>query len=77
MTMMWKLRIPLMLLVFGMISAMYQFFPFTQKLPWFLYLGLIGLIIWFLEKTEINEKKVHFSIGIVLISIGLFIDYVV
>jgi len=72
----WKLRIPLILFVFGMISAIYQFFPFTQKLPWFIYIGIIGIVIWFLEKTGINEKKMHFSIVVILIVIGLFSDYI-
>ncbi|UII57596.1 hypothetical protein LS684_09280 [Cytobacillus spongiae] len=77
----WKLRIPMMLFIFGLVSGIYQYFPnivfFKDNylLNSIQYLASIGITIYLLEKTEINEKKVHFLIGIGLIIAGLLIDY--
>jgi hypothetical protein len=77
----WKLRIPLMIFVFGFISGIHQYYPniiifqendFLRSVQ---YIGTLGIIIYLLEKTEINEKKIHFLVGIVLIFAGFVIDY--
>ena len=77
----WKLRIPLLLFVLGTISGLIQQFPeiFLVNTTYFIrsavFIGLIGIIFIFFEKTKINEKQVHFTIGIVLILLGIQIDY--
>lgn len=77
----WKLRIPLLLFVLGTISGITQKFPeeFPVNIPYFIrsaiFIGLIGIIFAIFEKTKVNEKKVHFSIGIGLIFLGGLIDY--
>lgn len=76
----WKLRIPLFLFVLGIISGLIQEFPeiflvnTTYLIRSAVFIGLIGIIFTIFEKTKINEKKVHFTVGIVLILIGIQID---
>ncbi len=75
----WKLRIPFILFVFGSTTGIFQFFTglfhFDNSL-WIsiVYIGINALIIWFLEVNGINEKRVHFSIGLLLIAAAIFID---
>jgi hypothetical protein len=77
----WKLRIPLYLFVLGTISGLVQKFPqmFLVNTSYFIrsavFIGLIGIIFTILEKTKINEKKIHFTVGICLIFLGVLIDY--
>ncbi|QKE72040.1 hypothetical protein HPK19_04160 [Arthrobacter citreus] len=77
----WKLRIPLFLFVLGTISGLVQKFPeiFLVNTSYFIrsavFIGLIGIIFTIFEKTKINEKRVHFTIGIILIFLGILIDY--
>jgi len=77
----WKLRIPLFLFVLGTISGLIQQFPefFLVNTTYFIrsavFIGLIGIIFIIFEKTRINEKQVHFTIGIVLILLGVQIDF--
>ena len=77
----WKLRIPLLLGVIGVISGFVQKLPnfFLMNTSYFIksaiFIGLIGIIFTVLEKTNINEKKVHFLIGIGLIFFGIIFDY--
>jgi arginine exporter protein ArgO len=77
----WKLRIPMMILVFGFISGIYQLYPnitiFQDNniLRSIQYFGTLGIIIYLLEKTEVNEKKVHYLIGIAIIIVGFLFDY--
>jgi len=77
----WKLRIPLLLFVLGTISGLIQQFPefFLVNTTYFIrsavFIGLIGIIFIIFEKTRINEKQVHFTIGIVLILLGVQIDF--
>ncbi|MBM7661089.1 hypothetical protein JOC85_001861 [Bacillus mesophilus] len=77
----WKLRIPMMLFIFGLVSGIYQYNPniiiFKESyiLNSLQYLASIGIPIYLCEKTGLNEKRVHFSIGIILIILGLLIDY--
>ncbi|WP_328820959.1 hypothetical protein [Peribacillus faecalis] len=76
-----KLRIPLLLFVLGTISGITQKYPkeLLLNIPYFItsttFIGLIGIIFAILKKTKINEKKIHFSIGIGLIFLGGLIDY--
>lgn len=77
----WKLRIPLMLFVFGAISGLFQKFSeifladTSNLLKIIIFIGLIGMMIAILEKTEINEKKISFTAGIGLIFLAVLIDY--
>jgi len=77
----WKLRIPLFLFVLGTISGLIQQFPeiFLVNTTYFIrsavFICLIGIIFFIFEKTKINEKQVHFTIGIVLILLGIQIDF--
>lgn len=77
----WKLRIPLFLFVLGIISGLIQEFPeiFLVNTSYFIrsavFIGLIVLIFTIFEKTKINEKKVHFTLGVVLILLGIQIDF--
>ncbi|SFG20308.1 hypothetical protein [Sporolactobacillus nakayamae] len=76
----WKLRIPLFLFVIGIVSGLHQKFPelFLVHTNYFIrsavFIGLIGIIFTILERTRINEKKVHFIIGILLICTGYAFD---
>jgi hypothetical protein len=77
----WKLRVPLFLFVLGTISGLVQKYPeiFLVNTSYFIrstvFIGLVGIIFTILEKTKINEKKIHFTIGIGLIFLGVLIDY--
>jgi hypothetical protein len=77
----WKLRIPLFLFILGTISGLVQKFPeiFLANTSYFIrstvFIGLIGIIFTVFEKTKINEKKIHFTVGIGLIFLGVLIDY--
>jgi hypothetical protein len=77
----WKARIPLFLLTLGSMSGLAQWFPelFLAHAGYSIhstfFLGVIGAIVMILEKTKINEKKIHFSLGISLILLGFVLDY--
>jgi hypothetical protein len=77
----WKLRIPMMLFIFGMVSGIYQYYPnimlFQENylLHSVQFLASIGIPIYILEKTQINEEQVNFLFGILLIFSGVLIDY--
>ncbi|UAL47942.1 hypothetical protein K7887_02945 [Sutcliffiella horikoshii] len=77
----WKLRIPLLLCSFGVISGFVQRFPhlFFVNIPYLInsaiFVGLIGFIFTLLEKTRVNEKEVHFSLGAAIILFGITFDY--
>ncbi|RDW18692.1 hypothetical protein CWR48_10230 [Oceanobacillus arenosus] len=66
----WKLRIPMMLFIFELVSGIHQFYAdmFIFKENNFLnsiqYLGALGIIFYILEKTGVHEKRVNFLIGI-------------
>ncbi|MEA1854197.1 hypothetical protein MKX67_05795 [Cytobacillus sp. FSL W7-1323] len=72
----WKLRIPLILLTMGLMSKLYQLFigngSFFNSL---LYIFLTGGVIFILERTGINNQKVHFSFGVQIIIAGILVDY--
>ncbi|MGG4040090.1 hypothetical protein [Heyndrickxia ginsengihumi] len=76
----WRLRIPLLLLVFGVTAGFYQKFPkmflaYTNGLlTSALYIGLVAVIFIVLERTGINEKKIHFIWGILLVFVGYLCD---
>ncbi|WP_404349485.1 hypothetical protein LG311_02985 [Sutcliffiella horikoshii] len=77
----WKLRIPLLLCSFGIISGFVQIFHhlFFVNIPYLInsviFIGLIVIIFTLLEKTRVNEKKVHFSLGAAIILFGITFDY--
>lgn len=76
----WKLRIPMIIFVFGVVSGVFQYWqPVIMVGNYFLdslfFIGAVGIIIYILEKKEINDKKVHFMIGILLIVVGFLADY--
>jgi hypothetical protein len=75
-----KLRIPMMLFVFGLISSIYQYFPdiiFRDNyiLRSIQFLCTLGLIFYILERTRIHEKKVNVTFCSALIITGLLADY--
>ncbi|GEM02866.1 hypothetical protein SAMN05421839_1596 [Halolactibacillus halophilus] len=76
----WKLRLPLMLATFGVVAGL-----FDGMLATFLmnasyversasYLTIVGIIIYMLEKTGINEKRVHVSISVAIVLFGLIFE---
>jgi hypothetical protein len=77
----WKLRIALIIFVFGFISGIHQYYPniiiFQENISVrnIQYMGTLGIIIYLLEKTGVNEKEIHFSVGITFIFAGFIIDY--
>lgn len=77
----WNLRIPLLLGVMGVISGFVQKFPslFLVDTSYFIrstvFIGLIGIIFTILEKTSVNEKKIHFTFGVGIILFGTIFDY--
>lgn len=40
-----------------------------------IFIGAIVIIFTLLEKTRVNERKVHFSLGIAIILLGITFDY--
>jgi hypothetical protein len=78
----WKLRIPLAFFLIGLTSGIYQSFPnlFLIQISGFissvLYIGGIALLILISEVTGLNDKKVHFSLGIILAATGFLIDFI-
>jgi hypothetical protein len=77
----WKLRFPLLLGIIGITSGLVQKFPnlFLLNTSYLIrsaiFIGLIVIIFTILEKTKVNEKKVHFLIGIGIILFGIIFDY--
>lgn len=76
----WKLRIPLILFVISITSSIYQtlnssFTSNSYLLNSFIYILITGAIIFILEKTRINDKEIHISIGIIIIIVSIFLDY--
>ncbi|WP_035512640.1 hypothetical protein, partial [Halalkalibacillus halophilus] len=77
----WKLRIPMILFIFGFVSGIYQYYSsifITENylLNSIQFLTSVGIPIYILEKTKINEKKVSVAIGLTLILAGVIFDYV-
>jgi hypothetical protein len=77
----WSLRIPLMFMMFGLVSGIFQyyrnFFPSTGDgfLRGLLYIVTMGMIIISLEKSGLNEVKVYIPLGILMINGGFLADY--
>jgi hypothetical protein len=71
----------MMLFIFGLVSGIYQYYPQITILKEnnlfnsIQFLASIGIPIFLLEKTKINDKQVNFLIGILLVCSGLLIDY--
>ncbi|WP_017379046.1 hypothetical protein [Paenisporosarcina sp. TG-14] len=80
--MQWKLRMPLVLFLLGLMAGIYQSFPKLFLIPnsylisSIQYLGGVALLIWLFEKIGLNDKKVHFSLGILLIASGFLLDFI-
>lgn len=61
----WKLRLPLMLAVFGIVAGLFDGLSATLLANASYvarsasYLMIVGIIIYILEKTGINEKRAH------------------
>ncbi|SES44484.1 hypothetical protein [Psychrobacillus sp. OK032] len=77
----WNLRIPLVLFLFGATAALYQSFPnlFLVESGFFVsaqYIGGIVLLFMLFEKIGLNQKKIHFTFGILLILTGLLMDII-
>lgn len=75
----WNLRIPLILILFGSTAALYQSFPelYLVEKGFFgsvQYIGSVVLLFLFFEKIGLNQKKVHFTLGLLLILSGLLMD---
>jgi hypothetical protein len=69
----WKLRIHLFFFVLGTLSGLIQKFPEIFREGFFFLLGILFIIF---VKAKMMERKVHFSIGIGLILLGIMIDLV-
>ena len=77
----WNLRIPLVLFLFGATAALYQSFPnlFLVENDFFVsvqYIGGIVFLFMFFEKIGLNQKKINFAFGILLILTGLLMDII-
>lgn len=77
----WNVRIPLVIFLFGATAALYQTFPNllifeSGLLSSAQYLWGIVLLFILFEKIGLNEKIVHFTIGILLMLTGLLMDIV-
>ena len=69
----WKLRLPLMLTVFGIVAGLFDglFATLLANASYVArsanYLMIVGIIIYMLEKTGINEKRAHVSISAAIV----------
>lgn len=70
-----KLRIPLFLFVVALVSSFIQLIDISNPST-ILFYTTIGLIFSLLEKTGINDKKVHILFGLLIIIIGIVADYI-
>lgn len=76
-----KLRIPIYLMTFGIVSGIFQLamrseMPNVPSLILTLAFFLImGFILYTFEKVQLTEKETHFSFGILLVAIGFLADY--
>lgn len=79
----WKLRIPLFLFILGTISGLVQKYSevFLVNTSYLIrsavFIVLIGILFTIFEKSKINEKKIHFTVGIGLIFLGILTDYLI
>ncbi|ART77586.1 hypothetical protein B4U37_16665 [Sutcliffiella horikoshii] len=76
----WKLRVPLLLGIIGVISGLVQKFPTllvntSNLLSNAVFIGLIGIIFTILERSNVNDKKAHFTIGVAIIIFGIVFDF--
>ncbi|CEG29816.1 hypothetical protein [Bacillus sp. B-jedd] len=75
-----RLRIPLILLTLGLMSGIFQLFssflPENYIYLSFIFLLPIGIAIYVFEKTNLAEKKVPLSFGILLVVVGVITDFI-
>ncbi|CDQ41552.1 hypothetical protein M948_20375 [Virgibacillus sp. CM-4] len=75
------LRIPLLILIFSLVSAIIKYFPQIMifKSNYFLnsaqFLFSVIIIFFILEKTNINKKEITISSAIVMVLSIFIIDY--
>ena len=75
-----KLRLPLMLAVFGVVAGLFDglFATLLTNASYVArsasYLMIVGIIIYMLEKTGINEKRAHVSISAAIILFGFIFE---
>lgn len=75
-----KLRIPLMLAVFGVVAGLFDGLSATlltnasYVAKSAIYLMIVGIIIYMLEKTGINEKRSHVSISAAIVLFGFIFE---
>ena len=76
----WKLRLPLMLAVFGVVAGLFDGLSATLLTNASYvarsasYLMIVGIIIYMSEKTGINEKRAHVSISVAMILFGFVFE---
>ncbi|SDK47097.1 hypothetical protein SAMN05216243_3267 [Sediminibacillus albus] len=76
----WKLRIPLIIFLLGLISAIYQSNPSFFLIENYLFKSVqlfvtLFIVVYLFEKIGINKIKVHFLIGLLIICFGIAVDY--
>jgi len=75
----WNVRIPLVLFLFGATAALYQSLPnlFIVANGFLVsaqYIGSVILLFLLFEKIGFNQRKVHFTLGILLVVTGFLLD---
>ena len=79
----WKLRLPLMLAVFGIVAGLFDglFATLLTNASYVersaSYLIVVGITIYLLEKTGINEKRAHVTISAAIILFGFVFEAIV
>jgi hypothetical protein len=75
-----KLRLPLMLAVFGVVAGLFDglFATLLTNASYIArsasYLIVVGIIIYMLETTGISEKRAHVSISAAIILFGFIFE---
>lgn len=76
-----KLRIPIYLMTFGIVSGFFQLamraeMPDVPSLILSLAFFLImGFLLYTFEKVQLTKKETHVSFGVLLVGIGFLADY--
>jgi hypothetical protein len=74
-----QLRIPIYIFLLGIFSGVYQIFhenvdTGNSLVNGLLFYILIGVTIYFLEKTTIIKKEIHIIIAVLIVGMGIIID---
>lgn len=77
-----KLRIPIVLFIFGSLSGVVQLIINNfdvhgpgRAIVTTLFFGFVAGAIYYSERKGFSDKKVNPVVGIILISVGIWIDY--